>query len=172
MTLLTIISCGKYGEGGRNACQFVKEQVPGLRDDIKNVEVIAEDSLLSDMMLAFGQPEFAKAGTDFWEGTISRDDYARIIDSTTLVLQDVANSWQYSNVVNDSLRRLKKYEDEWRKVYTVRVTMKSGVTRDARVLMDRDGRTPRTLENDFMKKLEEYQQIILEADKDCHFGQN
>lgn len=37
----------KYGQGGKNACQFVKEQVPGLRDDIQDLEVIAEDSLLS-----------------------------------------------------------------------------------------------------------------------------
>ena len=38
----------KYGEGGRNACQYVKEQVPGMRDDIDSIEVIDEVIIVAD----------------------------------------------------------------------------------------------------------------------------
>ena len=36
--LLVLTGCNqtqmKYGQGGKNACQYVKEQVPDLHDDI------------------------------------------------------------------------------------------------------------------------------------------
>lgn len=44
----------------------------------------------------------------------------------------------------------------WRKVYTIRVTMKSGSTKEPRVLMDQDGITPRCMEKEFEKELKDY----------------
>ena len=46
--LMLLISCqqSKYGQAGENAVQYVYEQFPNIREDIKNVEVFYEDSVL------------------------------------------------------------------------------------------------------------------------------
>lgn len=168
------VSCNaeqsKYGQGGHNACQFVKEQVPQLRDDIQSVKVIEEDSLLTDMILAFDQVRFAKAGLDFLDGNLSRDNYQKIVNEEALILYDIKSSWAYPMVVNDSLKKLSKYDDCWRKVYTICVTMKSGTTKEPRVLMENDGITPRALEMDFIRSLDDYDKNIKQATEDCLFG--
>lgn len=152
----------KYGQGGKNACQFVKEQVPGLRDDIQDLEVIAEDSLLCDLGMTFGDLTLSKQGAAFLKGEISKDELSATIDSVAKAATDVEYSWRFSNVVNDSLKQLPKYDGLWRKVYTVKVTMKSGTTKEPRVLMDTDGKTPRMMERDMEKAIEEHTKHILE----------
>lgn len=172
--MVTISSCNtdqmKYGQGGKNACQYVKEQVPQLRDDIQSIEVIEEDSLLTDRILAFDQVKFARAGADFWEGSLSREEYQKIIDEASLTLYDIRSSWVTPLAVNDSLKKLSKYDDCWRKVYTIRITMKSGTTKEPRVLMENDGITPRALEMDFIRSLDDYDRNIKQATEDCLFG--
>lgn len=166
--LLTIMTgCSqtqmKYGKGGENACQFVKEQVPGLRDDIQSVEVISEDSLLSDIGMSFGDITLSKQGAAFLQGEISKDELRGTIDSVAKAATDLEYSWRFSNVINDSLRKLPKYDGLWRKVYTIRVTMKSGTTKEPRVLMEADGKTPRMMERDMEKAIEEHTKHILEV---------
>ncbi len=165
--LLVLTGCNqtqmKYGLGGKNACQFVKEQVPGLRDDIQDVEVIAEDSLLCDLGMTFGDLTLSKQGAAFLKGEISKEELRAIIDSVAIAATDVEYSWRFSNVVNDSLKQLSKYDGMWRKVYTIKVTMKSGTTKEPRVLMDTDGITPRMIERDMEKAIEEHTKHILEV---------
>jgi hypothetical protein len=167
-----LMGCGqissKFGQGGKNAAQFVKEQVPQLKEDIESFETIAEDSLLTDRMLSLGSVQQARTNAEFWEGKISRDQYQQFIDSTSNVLQDVQYSWQFSNVVNDSLKKLTKYQYNWAKVYTVRVKMKSGVEKDVRVLMDQDGITPRMTEKQFGEELQEYTDKMIQAQRDIY----
>ena len=153
----------KYGQGGKNACQFVKEQVPGLRDDIQDIEVIAEDSLLCDLGMTFGDLTLSKQGVAFLKGEISKVELSATIDSVAKAATDVEYSWRFSNVVNDSLKQLPKYDGLWRKVYTVKVTLKSGTTKEPRVLMDTDGKTPRMMERDMEKAIEEHTKHILET---------
>lgn len=159
---------GNYGKGGENAAQYVREQIPELRYDIESVEATAEDSLLTDRMLALGQVQFAKAGTNFWQDKITKEQYQYIVDSTANALQDVQDSWIYGAVVNDSLRRVNKYRYNWAKVYTVTVKMKSGVTKTVRVLMDKDGETPRMTEKQFEQRLRGYSDRIIEAQRDIN----
>lgn len=164
---LLLISCNtgqmKYGQGGRNACQFVKEQVPGMREDIQSVEVVKEDSLMGDIGITFAKTTLAKSCVDFMEGRLSKEKFTKVIDSLSNVGTDIYYSWKYSTVVNDSLKFLPKYTHLWRKVYTIRVTMKSGITKEPRVLMDQDGTTPRMIEKDMEKDIEEFTKKILEA---------
>lgn len=162
-TVIVACSDNKYGVGGRNACQFVKEQVPGLRDDIASVEVIEEDSLLSDFGMIFGSTLLAKSCAEFQEGKLSKDVFRNIIDSLAHDATDVTYSWQFSNVINDSLKTLKRYDGQWRKVYKVRVTMKSGDMKEPRVMMDNDGITPRMMERDIEKSIEDFTNKILSA---------
>lgn len=165
--LLVLTGCNqtqiKFGQGGKNACQFVKEQVPGLRDDIQDVEVIAEDSLLCDLGMTFGDLTLSKQGAAFLKGEISKVELRATIDSVAKAATDVEYSWRFSNVVNDSLKQLSKYDGMWRKVYTIKVTMKSGTTKEPRVLMDTDGITPRMIERDMEKTIEKHTKHILEV---------
>lgn len=158
--LLTALACSseqrKYGQGGRNACQFVKEQVPGLRDDIKKVEVIEEDSLLSDLGLTFASMRAGIIKTAYYEGRISYEEMDRVLDSCRAELMFVEQSWKYGTVST----KVEKFRNQWRKIYTVRVTMKSGDTKEPRVLMEQDGVTPRKLESDFMLDLLHYYSIF------------
>ena len=173
--LLVIAGCGEgngsnYGKGGENACQFVREQIPNQAENIASINVVGEDSVLSDIILSFNQVKIAKAGSDFWKGTLSREDYLKIIDEESQVLYDIKMSWIAPDVAGDSLRKLDKYNSSWRKAYVVKVTMKSGDTKEPRVLMDMDGLTPRLLEMDFIKSLDEYDRKIKQATEDCIFG--
>lgn len=167
--LLVLTGCNqtqmKYGQGGENACQFVKERISDLRDDIQNIEVIAEDSLLCDMGMIYGDITLSKQGAAFLNGEISKEELSTIIDSVAKAATDVEHSWRFSNVVNDSLNHLSKYDGLWRKVYTIKVTMKSGTTKEPRVLMDTDGKTPRMMERDMQKAIEEHTKHILEVEK-------
>ena len=142
----------RYGQGGENAIQFVKEQVSELRNDIDKIEVIGEDSLLTDLGLTFASIRAAKIKAAYYEGRVSYDEMDRVLDSCKVELMVVEQSWKYGTVS----KKIKKYEYQWRKVYTIRVTMKSGVTKEPRVLMDQDGVTPRKLESDFMLDLLKY----------------
>ena len=151
-----LVSCNteqmKYGQGGRNDCQYVKEQVPELREDIASVEVIKEDSLLSDIGLTFASIRAGEIKNAYYQCMVSYDEMSRVLDSCKAELMYVEQSWQYGNVS----KKLKKFMYQWRKVYTVRVTMKSGVTKEPRVLMDQDGITPRRLESEFINDLRQY----------------
>ena len=158
LLMCVVVGCTtdmKYGQGGRNACQYVKEQVPGLRDDIASVEVIEEDSLLTDLYLDSGDLALHKGEVDYYENRISRQQLDSIIDSVGVALKDLEWSWTLG-VVNDSLKRLEKYRTQWRKVYKVQVTMKSGVTKYPRVMMDYDGVTPYCLEKDIEHSVQEH----------------
>ena len=102
-------------------------------------------------------------GLELMQGTIKAEEYEALIDSISHAATDITYSWQFCDVVNDSLMKLPKYDGLWRKVYTVRVTMKSGDTREPRVLMDNDGITPRMMEVDMQKAIEDHTKRILEA---------
>lgn len=143
LLMMSITACNKspYGKGGDNACQFVKEQVPGLRNDIANVEVIAEDSLLSDIGLTFASVRAAKIKNAYYKGKISYNEMDRVLDSCKAELMAVEQSWKYGTVS----KRIPKYKNQWRKVYTVKVTMKSGIIKTPRVLMEQDGLKPKKL---------------------------
>lgn len=152
----------KYGQGGVNACQFVKERVPELREDIESVEVIGEDSLLTDAYLSSGDMALYKAETAYYEGKLTRSQLDSIINDVSQELDDLESSWMFGNVVNDSLHKLEKYEYRWRKVYTVRVTMKSGVIKEPRVMMDNNGITPYCMEKDIIVSVQKHANVLRE----------
>ena len=65
--------------------------------------------------------------------------------------------------MNDSLIKLEKYQFNFRKVYTVRVTMKSKVSKEIRVMMDKDGIIPWYTESEFADNLKQYVDIMGDA---------
>lgn len=83
-----------------------------------------------------------------------------------LELTFVENSWKYGTPKTYG----NKFDGQWRKVYTVRVTMKSGVTKEPRVLMDQDGITPRMIEREFEKKLQNYASDLMDVHRRLIYG--
>ena len=161
-------SSNEFGQGGQNAAHFVREQISDIQNDVETIKTTKEDSLMTDRIVSFGQIQVAKAGSNYWEDKISREQYQSIIDSSANVLQDIQYSWQFSNVINDSLKQLSKYNNNWAKVYTVTVKMKSGIEKEVRILMDNDGITPRMTEKQFSEVLQEYTDKMVEAQRDIY----
>ena len=156
---LALVACdntsSQYGQGGRNAAQFVKEQAPEVAQNAESIEVTGEDSLLCDMGLMFGINDVYKALEKYNNGEISLKEARAVRDSVMHDGADVEDTWKYGSIVTDSLKRLSKYEGQWRKVYTITIKMKSQTTNEVRVLMDEDGTTPRYTDKQFSARLYE-----------------
>lgn len=172
LLFIVVSSCSndgmKYGKGGENAVQYLKEKTISISSEIKKIEVTGVDSLLCDRALVLNSVAFAKAGADFAEKKISRDEYQNIIDKFSQTATDIVYSWEFSTVINDSLSKLDKYKYDWRKVYKITTTMKSTITKTTRVLMDQDGTTPRMTEKEFMDEISEWTDKIVEAQRDIY----
>lgn len=169
MMMAATVACStqqkKNDPGKENVCQFVREQVPELREDIASVDVIAEDSLLSDVGLMFASSELLRMSSAYLKEEVSKQEFQALIDSIAHEVTEVGYSWQFGKVANDSLRKLEKYGGIWRKVYTVRVTMKSGTTKELRVMMDDDGITPRMMERDMKETLDNIGREVMDAQR-------
>ena len=156
---LALVACNntssKYGQGGRNAVQFVKEQAPEVAQNAESIEVTDEDSLLCDIGLMFGVNDVYKALEKYNNGELSLKEARAVRDSVMHDGADVEDTWKFSSIVTDSLRQLSRYEGQWRKVYTVTIKMKSQTTNEVRVLMDEDGTTPRYTDKQFSARLYE-----------------
>ena len=78
-------------------------------------------------------------------------------------IHDVDMSWNYGISVNDSLKKLEKYEYGWYVVYTVEAEMKSGVKQQYRVLMQRDGIKPSMTDDQVKSQISESKKDVLHA---------
>lgn len=160
---LAVISCDntslntslKYGQGGQNAVQFVKEQMLSIAQNTESIEVTDEDSLLCDIGLMFGINEVNKALNQYYNEEISLKEARAVRDRVLHDGADVENTWRFGSIVTDSLKRLPKYDGQWRKVYSVTIKMKSKTSKVVRVLMDGDGITPRYTDKQFSDRLYE-----------------
>lgn len=153
----------KFGQGGRNACQFVKEQVAEMSEDIESIEVVSEDSLLGDAGMTIAKVQLASMGADYLAGKVTKDEFDAVIDSVAHDATDVSFSWHFGMVVNDSLKQIKRYDALWRRAYLVKVKMKSGTSVEVHVLMDNDGITPRMMDSGMDKVLRDFTDNILKA---------
>lgn len=166
LLVVTMIACNteqsKYGEGGRNACQYIREKLTEQVDNIQNVEVIGEDSMLSPYLLSLGTVEIYSRHSDFYGKEITIEQWHTFTDSMMTLGMDVTHTWLMDKNYNDSLRQLSKYHGLWRKAYLVEVTMKSGKNLNYRVCMNEDGITPYITQDEFMKKREDFMKALSE----------
>jgi hypothetical protein len=165
MVILAVLtSCNtnqtKYGQGGENACQYVREQMPEQDANIKNIEAIKEDSVLSPLMISFGTSEIYSKRSDYYGGDITIEELHTFTDSMLSVAFDSQRSWIMDKEWNDSLKQLSKYKGSWRRAYLVEVTMKSGAVSQERVCMNEDGITPSTTYSKLKKSLDEFMKAI------------
>ena len=156
IAIVILIACGGTDQSRQNACQYVREQMPGQSGNIKSVEVIGEDSVLTILLLSFGISEIYTEKTKLLDNEINIDQWRVFVDSMMTVENDVTSSWFMEKSFNDSLRLLPKYKDSWRKAYLVEVAMNSGAIKQYRVSMDQDGITPSSTADDIIKIVEEF----------------
>ena len=154
--LATITACSTEHTGRENACQYVREQMPLQAENIKKVEVIDEESVLTTLLLSFGISEIYIEKSKYISNEITNDKWFAFRDSMMTVGFDVRKAWIMDKITNDSLRLLPKYRGSWRKAYTVEVTMKSGANEQYRVCMDKDGVTPVATNDEIIKKSKEF----------------
>lgn len=156
---LILVACNntslKYGQGGQNAIQYIKEQIPELAQNAESIEVTSEDSLLCDIGLMFAINDVHKALERYNNGEITLKEARAVRDSVMHDGADIENTWNYDSAVTDSLKQLTKYKGQWRKVYSITIKMKNQTTDIIRVLMDEDGTTPRYTEKQFSRRLYE-----------------
>lgn len=127
VVVAAVMACtsSPYGQGGDNACQFVKEQAPGLRDDIAKVEVVGEDS-----MVVYDVPMLM-------EELKSKEADADLNIITCKELREFAES-------------ISK-QQEVRVVYWVAVIKKSSKQEVIGVIMEADGTTPYMLRDEYIQ---------------------
>ena len=166
IVLVALTACDtsqfKYGQGGINACQYVREQMQDQSVNIKNIEVIREDSVLSPLIILIGKTEIYKKSIDLYDGLIANKQWQEYIDSMVIVGYDVQRSWIMDKRDCDSLKQLSKYHGSWRKAYIVEVTMKSNTSKQYRVCMNEDGVTPSMTAEEYLKEQKEYERALSE----------
>ncbi len=172
LTIITLISC--VPEGEKNAIQYIREKIHESNkysiDDVQSIDVVGTDSAITvvDMSILFG--EIYRLGTGYLQGKVNRETYGKALTNANEMLYDIYCSFDRGMVVNDSLKKLVKYKDMWRKVYTVRITNKSKTYKFVRVMMDRDGVTPFMTEAEFGSELQKYQDEIQNAQENMLYN--
>jgi len=172
LTITTLISC--VPEGEKNAIQYIREIInesPKYSiDDVQSIDVVGTDSAITMEAMITPSLEVNKLGAGYLQGKVKRETYGKAVTNANEILYDVYSSFDSGLVVNDSLKKLVKYEGMWRKVYTVRITNKSKTYKFVRVIMDRDGVTPFMTEAEFGSELQKYQDEILKAQEDMLYN--
>lgn len=153
---VAIIACGETDQGRKNACQYVREQMPEQLVNIKSVEVVKVDSVISPFTISLGTSEIHSMRSDYYGGGIAIEEWRAYSDSMLSIGLDAERSWIMLKEWNDSLKMLSKYTELWRKAYLVEVTMKSGAIKQYRVCMNEDGITPFMTFEQFKPKLDEF----------------
>lgn len=162
ITILSLIICcdknvnNQYGQSGNNAIQYVKENSEVKSDVIESIEITQVDSLLSDDIL---DERAFKEKADIFYKTDNKEEFGKTVDEVATQVRDLYSSWRYGER-NDSLRKLSKYQDAWRLVYTVTITTKSTAQHNIRVLMDKDGITPQMTEKEFKERMNKRSGLI------------
>lgn len=168
MTILTFISC--VPEGEKNAIQYIREIINESSkysiDNVQSIDVVGTDSAITVVAMATPSVEISRLGAGYLQGKVKRETYGKALTNANKMLYDIYSSFDRGVLVNDSLKKLVKYEGMWRKVYTVRITNKSKTYKHVRVIMDRDGVTPFMTEAEFGNQLQKYQDEILKAQED------
>lgn len=138
---MMVISCGsKFGEGGDNAAQYVREQMPELTKDAVSVEAVdVRDCYVIDFEVF---------------SAIKMDEHVPYFKIERMNNQ-VRASFESMRGEKTALDEAKKTGlTDMRKIYTVIITAKSGKKYDAYVIMEKDEITPYMTFNEYVENTE------------------
>lgn len=115
--LMTMGSCSsKFGKGGDNAAQYVREQMLELTNDAVSVETVNTDTVsIYDVV------------------TLTKELKGKELDADLKII-----TFKKLREFADSINRL----SEQRLMYVVEVTAKSSKKAEVKVIMEKDGTTP------------------------------
>lgn len=121
--------------------------------------VTKADSVLSLERLAFNQAPLARLAVESYTDASKQAEYDELLKDYALTLDDAQRCMMYDGY-SDSIVKLDKYENEWRKRFVVTVNCNDGTTKHTTVIIDNDGITPQGTEEDYNKKLRNYYRIF------------
>ena len=135
--LMTIMSCGsKFGEGGDNAAQYVREQMAELTSDAISVETVNTDTVsVYDVV------------------TLSEELNGKELDVDLKII-----TFKELREFADSINGL----SESRLMYIVAVTSKSSKTTEVKVIMEKDGTTPYMLYDKYQEIYQPFLERLIE----------
>ena len=144
--LLAIMSCSsKFGKGGDNAAQYVREQMPELVKDAVSVEAVNTDTI----------------------SVYDIDTLTKELESKNLDVELGIATDKELTAFADSISRF----GEVRIVYIVTIIAKSSKKEDVKVVMEKDGETPYMLYDEyeklhiqFIRKVAEYEIPVVEIE--------
>lgn len=135
--LMTIMSCGsKFGEGGDNAAQYVREQMAELTSDAISVETVNTDTVsVYDVV------------------TLTEELNGKELDVDLKII-----TFKEFREFADSINGL----SESRLMYIVAVTAKSSKTTEVKVIMEKDGTTPYMLYDKYQEIYQPFLERLIE----------
>ena len=134
---MTIMSCGsKFGEGGDNAAQYVREQMAELTSDAISVETVNTDTVsVYDVV------------------TLTEELNGKELDVDLKII-----TFKEFREFADSINGL----SESRLMYIVAVTAKSSKTTEVKVIMEKDGTTPYMLYDKYQEIYQPFLERLIE----------
>lgn len=127
VTALMAVGCSKpseYGHSGQRACDYVEDVIVKSGFEVKKVEIIEVDTLLSPAFLEDMDLEFRTNNAKYMSGGISAEEYkAYLMD----YMKDTYKIMPFmlSKSANDSLKNQEKYKPYFRRVYKIEATTSS-----------------------------------------------
>ncbi len=156
--LLTIACSGeqsKYGQGGENAVKYAKESTFNGLSGVKDVQITAVDSVLTDDML--DEADFVKKTEGIVNGSVTEEEIHMMVDSVSTISRDIYLTW-VGDHRKDSIRE--KYAGHWHMLYSVTATLESGAKKTVGVVMDSDGVTPIMTDKEYKEQQKKKRGVI------------
>lgn len=150
---LLLCSCG-MDISKRNAKNYVEEQIDASlllnMNDVKSIEVGNPDTVISSIVLQLEYNASCNARQSYYDGEITYDSMMNVVAKFSQTIYHM--SYALNVELNEKLRN--KYENFLRSSYPVKVVMKSGITKEVSVVMDKDGITPIKFLHEIEEELE------------------
>ncbi len=155
--ILCMAACtDPFGEGGKNAAAYVKEQLSSITEGAESVSPTSEQML---PIVDFKGRTQQLNDSLFFHNDVCDEDVVAFAETLSSEYYTAWDAWRGDTT---AISRIKKYGTEIRKVYTITVTMPSKKKTDIRVIMESDGITPCMLESVYNEPGNEYKENIMQ----------
>ena len=152
--MIAMVSCNNQPDGGRNAAEFVKEQIPKfeLAEIIEPTNMIEVGVIDTDYFLESINEKRSPSNRD--------KNWLKFYDRLNTQYMMAEKTWEGNQKYIELAHRV---DVEFRKVYTISITMPSQTKDSVRVIMQADGITPWMIEEVYLMKLRIYKKVLYEC---------
>lgn len=151
---ITLVSCNNQPDGGRNAAEFVKEQMPKFEraESIEPTNMIEVGVIDTDYFLESIKEKRTPGNRD--------KNWFKFYDRLNTQYMMAQNTWDGNKKYIELAHRV---DVEFRRMYTLSITMPSQTKDSVRVIMQSDGITPWMTEEVYLMKLRIYKKVLDEC---------